>query len=89
MSAASWVNAILIPPTAVVILLWLFSLQAQRFARAWWLTYTGQGLAVLAAVGCLACGDWPDSIGAAVLVLAFTGVRRIFTTDGLHARWLP
>lgn len=89
MSAASWVNSILIPPTAVVILLWLFNLQARRFARAWRLTYTVQGLAVLAAAGCLACGDWPDAAAAAFLALASAGSRRVFTSDGLHARWLP
>lgn len=70
-----------------MILLWLFSLQARRFGRAWVLGYVGQGLAAIAAVACLACGDWPDGSAAVFLALAFVGSRRIFTPDGLHARW--
>jgi hypothetical protein len=85
----AWVNWLLIPPTAIVILLWGASLAARNFFRAWVLSYVGQGLGVIAAVSFLAGGDWQDAIAAACMAGGLLFTRQLFTADGLRKRFLP
>lgn len=86
MTAANWVNLVLIPPAALVILLWFLSLACQRYLCAWILSYTGQGLSLIAAVALLACGDWQDSVGAAFTAGAFVMFRWLFSADGFRVK---
>jgi hypothetical protein len=78
----TWADWILFPPLLAASVLWLVCLSGLDFLRAWRLSWTMQGLAILTLPAYLLTGQ-PGSAGcAAGFVVLMIIERRLFTSSG-------